>query len=271
MSARRRCLPLPGPLRFVAPSASPGRPGAPSARPQAPLPGNAERPGPAGGGGGGASAGSGRSLSLHGHPPPAPVQELCQGRGGEGPGGGPGGREGTRGRWAAPAAFVAAGAGGLPAGAPAGCGRGPPAPALGRPAGSVERGRPGHWAAHRQWVRSVFLPPRFILIFHAGTDFGGSLELSTPRCGRDIEVTEPDRFVPAASLGTGESWLREGSEHGAGGICGVGEVPAPCLERRFRPAVLRGGPRKCRGLHRDQSVVLGTETLCDVHLEILRF
>lgn len=39
-------------------------------------------------------------------------------------------------------------------------------------------------------------PPRFILIFDAGTDFGGSLELSTPRCGRDIEVIVPDRFVP---------------------------------------------------------------------------
>lgn len=125
-------------------------------------------------------------------------------------------------------------------------------------------GRPGLPRAlgGSQAVGQVGFPPlRFILIFHAGTDFGGSLELSSPRCGRDIEVTEPDRFVPGASPGTGESWPLEGSECGVGGICGAAEVPAPCLERGFRPAVLRGGPRKWRGLHRDQSVVLGAETL----------
>lgn len=77
--------------------------------------------------------------------------------------------------------------------------------------------------------RVGFSPSRFILIFYAGTDFGGSLELSTPRCGRDIEVIEPDRFVPGASPGTGGLWLPESSEQGVEGIFRVAEVPAPSV------------------------------------------
>lgn len=72
-----------------------------------------------------------------GTPPPAPVEGLCRGRGWGGAGRSPGVAKEPRERWAAPAAFVVAGAGGFPAGAPAGCGRGPAAPALGRPAGNV--------------------------------------------------------------------------------------------------------------------------------------
>lgn len=58
-----------------------------------------------------------------------------------------------------------------------------------------------------------------------------------------LKLQSPTGLSPGASLGTGESWPLEGSECGVGGICGAAEVPAPCLERGFRPAVLRGGPR----------------------------
>lgn len=53
-----------------------------------------------------------------------------------------------------------------------------------------------------------------------------------------------------------------GSGAWSGGICGGAEVPAA----RFQPA---GDPHRWRGLHRGRSVVLGSESLRDVHLERL--
>lgn len=43
------------------------------------------------------------------------------------------------------------------------------------------------------------------------------IELSTPWCGRDIQVKVPGGFLPGASPGTGKLWLPGGPEHG---VCG---------------------------------------------------